>query len=1038
MNAIVIGLGGMGRFTASLLKGLIKAENPALLKNIRFIGIDVDPNLPGGTEGLDIEITISIRNVSRELTALLKNSDFTKWWIDNYIPSPPEDKIEGDTAANQIRIHGRLALYHSWGTVMENLKGSLTAFPEGEPYIFIITSLGGGTGSGIFIDIAALIKHMRDNAIIFGFFLDGTITYKIVEQGVSNRYNTFLNSYAAIVELLHFLKNPDFYDFKGIELNRNLALFDYCFLFQSVTKNDYTFVDPDTYTLKRNYANLIAYNIYPVISIQDFEKSQIGNVYPPYRHTGDQSEFNFHGSAAGRITLSKEKIIEYILSCLAQELLQIKNENFKIVSFSDTIEKNYNLNEKENTLTISLNQVSQKNASIVQIYEEVTRRLSVYQLDDKILKNLPSQISLITTIIEPQNLQNIFEEYNKEMKSKLDTRIDEVKNAIDKKIEEFIKTKSLNFDLLLNWLQEGKNRINQNKKEIEERKRKLTPSTEMIKNLPSYWQDIFRAKPRIFFVINPKRIENVQKYIKEYKNYIDTRKNEILYPLLINFYEELEKFLEIKIKCFEILKSKLEGVKKEFSDTITRITWRDIPIDEYRLQRKEYFLEMKIDLDNDIINDYILKNVREKLKNNMSMYLEGLWKGKATPHREEIPGLEYYIKEIENQIREGKELKIRGDTHIVNDIKNLIEETMKEDVRSEVNKYSIEDVLKWWLEKKFFEKVKNYVTSRDEKGLVEFRTKYGNLFGDKVNNLANSERFNQPKSVDKIKEEWIEDAIVALLIQFKSYISPFIQYTENENNNRRRTLGLNEGERVLNVIYKSQTGAEFSQRILDGLMKAGFKFQEVPLPSTSLWIISQEFEISPHVLSSYIKFNGFETQKQYINHINNVRKTIREKKSPERPYHTDKRFYNEWQITLGQVEPKQQIYWLIITSLGLGVIQRVTRGKTKAFYYSNQKLGDTLPKTVNFLIKNDMIRKDIKNKCLDELESMYVTNNRNYQKIEDIFKKSYQILTTLQAPGDDTARNMMEMVEYLPSGKRGSNNRVPNNFDELKELFEKI
>jgi hypothetical protein len=205
-----------------------------------------------------------------------------------------------------------------------------------------------------------------------------------------------------------------------------------------------------------------------------------------------------------------------------------------------------------------------------------------------------------------------------------------------------------------------------------------------------------------------------------------------------------------------------------------------------------------------------------------------------------------------------------------------------------------------------------------------------------------------------------------------------------------------------------------------------------------LWIISQEFEISPHVLSSYIRFNGFEAQKQYINHINNVRKAIREKKSPERPYHADKRFYNEWQITLGQVEPKQQIYWLIITSLGLDVIQRVKRGKTKAFYYSNQKLGDTLPKTVESLIKNDTIRKDIKNTCWKELETIFVNNNRNYQKIEDIFKKSYEILTTLQAPRDDTARNMMEMVEYTPSGQRGPNNRVPNNFDELKNLFDKI
>ena len=1030
MRAIVIGLGGMGRQAASLLKGLIMVENRALLENVKFVGIDVDPSSPEG-EKLDKEIVISIRNVSKELQSLLRKDDyFTRWWIDNYIPHPPEDKIEGNTAANQVRIHGRLALYHNWDSVRNGIRNILDSFVEGVPYVFIITSLGGGTGSGIFIDIASLIKYLRPNITIFGFFLDGTITNKIVERGTTT-HHTFLNSYAAIVELLHFLKSPNLYDFKGIELQDGLTIFDYCFLFQARTKKDTTFTSTDLNELKRNYLNLIAYNIYPILNIDDFPRSQIGNIYGNHHVTGEESEFNFHASASGRITISQRKIIEYIISHLAQKLLSTKR-NINIEPFANTIEKDFYLDEKsKNALTASLNRDSKSHSKITETLEFIRRKMIDHASDDKVLKSLPNNHPLITKESEPSSLIKNFEEYENEMKAKIKGKLEGVRNAINKKIEEFTKQMSLDFDILIKWLEEAKNRIKINKGEIENRRKNKETSIDKLKKLPSYWQGIFKERAKTLFGVNPKRIDKVREYLIQYENYINLRKEEILYPMLIKFYEDLENFIDVKIKCFEILKDKLEKVKKEFENTKSRITWRDIPIDEYCIQNREYFLEMKIDLDKEIIEDYILPGVEKEVENRINNYLNSLWEGRTT----QMPGLNYYIREIEDEIAKGRQLEING--YIVERIKELIKKIMEEDVKQKVNTYSIQETLKWWLEKKFFEEVKRYVNSNDEGGLVEFATRYERLFGERVRVLTDLKRFTEPDE-NKIKKEWIEDALCALLTNFRSYISPFIQYTIGENNNRRNELGLREGEHILNIIYSSQTGTFSSSEILDKLKYEGFTFQSVQLPSPSLWIICQEFQISPHVLSSYQSFEGFETKEKYGRHVESVRKALKERRFPERPYHVDKRFYNEWSSILGETKPEELIYWLIIISLGLEIIKRDERKKTKPFYYNNKKLGNTLPKTVRYLMENEAIRKDIKEKCKKEIEDIYIKNNRNYGKIEEIFKKSYDILEGLKAPTDKTADEMSKMVEYNPSGEKGINNIVPENYEKLMELLDKI
>lgn len=221
--ALLVGLGGSGVRTLRVIKGVIDSGgNPALTRawnerRIRLLGIDTDPAsntrepvpapfgddvspcLPEGLEAsptlppLDEEDFLAIdaatqprafgealeaartrrRQRETEPTEILDDGTLADWFP---LPDGKGDPPFGpacESGAGHWRPVGRLALYSAAGTVLARLRVRADGFPTDAPpaRAFVVGALGGGTGGGMFWDVALMLRALGHPEQVYGAFL---------------------------------------------------------------------------------------------------------------------------------------------------------------------------------------------------------------------------------------------------------------------------------------------------------------------------------------------------------------------------------------------------------------------------------------------------------------------------------------------------------------------------------------------------------------------------------------------------------------------------------------------------------------------------------------------------------------------------------------------------------------------------------------------------------------------------------------------------------------------------------------------------
>lgn len=118
-----------------------------------------------------------------------------------------------DVGAGRFRQFGRLALFKNFTTVRQMLGGTLTAIHQmgaTRIYVHITSSLAGGTGAALFMDVAHLVKQLAERAgftqspVIFGHFVlvEGFRGTPPVQLEVADAHEDFdARCYAALREL---------------------------------------------------------------------------------------------------------------------------------------------------------------------------------------------------------------------------------------------------------------------------------------------------------------------------------------------------------------------------------------------------------------------------------------------------------------------------------------------------------------------------------------------------------------------------------------------------------------------------------------------------------------------------------------------------------------------------------------------------------------------------------------------------------------------------------------------------------------------
>lgn len=239
---LLVGLGGTGKLILTRVKARLIEESQRtgqdLLRRVRFRVLDIDPReevayLPDGTpialdpatEFIDIG-DVPVRDLRRQLVEG-KFQDSLGSWFDQNIILIEENLRKG---AQQIRQLGRLAFYWHLDerrnvynkletAVREVTDLAKLARPHGEVDVeatrplsidvFVVSSLCGGTGSGMFIDVAYVLQDLFYNRAQWDrVTLNGLFVMPNVFVGALQR-NLRPNTLAALRELNYFQTRDD-------------------------------------------------------------------------------------------------------------------------------------------------------------------------------------------------------------------------------------------------------------------------------------------------------------------------------------------------------------------------------------------------------------------------------------------------------------------------------------------------------------------------------------------------------------------------------------------------------------------------------------------------------------------------------------------------------------------------------------------------------------------------------------------------------------------------------------------------------------
>ncbi|QCJ44158.1 hypothetical protein FAY30_20860 [Bacillus sp. S3] len=226
---LVIGLGGTGIDALLRLKYQVnrrfklpqdplskkKKEKPNNIEFLAFETNEYDRNKNYKGIGLDPNKEFVLLS-NPEIGGLLQNRSTLEPYIKEWL-SPELLIADGISGASGVRQAGRLLLFTKINQVVQTIERKIEAVLEGTGkrlYVFILTGLSGGTGSGCFLDIAYITRGIMerkfgptgvDKVSLLGYLF--TPDVNLSKRGLSSHTVEYIekNGFAALKELDYWM-----------------------------------------------------------------------------------------------------------------------------------------------------------------------------------------------------------------------------------------------------------------------------------------------------------------------------------------------------------------------------------------------------------------------------------------------------------------------------------------------------------------------------------------------------------------------------------------------------------------------------------------------------------------------------------------------------------------------------------------------------------------------------------------------------------------------------------------------------------------
>lgn len=232
---LIIGLGGTGTNVVRHVKrrllrtwntqGVRPTSDSELPSLLQTLVVDTEPLATGAREQTlyEHEYVFAGKFDATKLVYNKEHHPYLDWWLWDEEMIQPGYIHNG---AKQLRPIGRLAFHRHFVTIRNALKTKLDKLGVTEQHhqaqergfntvdnyklIYIVSSLCGGTGAGMFLDMAHLVRHMvGSSASIIGVFMMPSVFEQEVRADIQRR-RIHANAYAALREIDHFHSTQSF------------------------------------------------------------------------------------------------------------------------------------------------------------------------------------------------------------------------------------------------------------------------------------------------------------------------------------------------------------------------------------------------------------------------------------------------------------------------------------------------------------------------------------------------------------------------------------------------------------------------------------------------------------------------------------------------------------------------------------------------------------------------------------------------------------------------------------------------------------
>ena len=359
--SLCVGLGGTGRDVLMRLRRLIVDRYGSLssFPIVSFIHIDTDKE---GSSTADLKegsyyrgVDISFKQSEQILATLSKDdvhrflSNVQDTYYDQRNRTSPYDHIlqwfdpkllkDGQSiekGAGGIRSVGRLAFFYNFTKINEIINQAKNRILNHQQHmlenwkldvstgmnIFVSGSLCGGTGSGMFLDIAYWLRNLHAQDTVVGYFI---ISPELYGQDQNSSYRP-ASTYAALMELDYYSRPENrfeaFYSFQNLSrVSTHNPPFDFIYLIGKDTPNqDHTILNKET--LCNMIAHKIALDFYSELGVMAQSNKDNVNKYLIKKDLHPQQNCqNYMTFGLAAIYFPHDRIHQITLAKIAQDLL---------------------------------------------------------------------------------------------------------------------------------------------------------------------------------------------------------------------------------------------------------------------------------------------------------------------------------------------------------------------------------------------------------------------------------------------------------------------------------------------------------------------------------------------------------------------------------------------------------------------------------------------------------------------------------------------------------------------------------------------